>query len=381
MSHSSVDSDFVAIYAPLYHSTPVTTSREEIDEHEQEKSSLLTASYGFRSMTASAFVDLLESLQVSSIITTQPQRGGEPLIVGRGGFGVVTYDQIHKVDESAPIAVAVKALPPISGSSASLRQFESIPTDIIAQAYLEVCILKHPLLATHDNIVTLFGISSSDLARKDDALALSCIFEYADLGSLDLYLDTYTSHLEWSVKLGFLTDIANGLSAIHSCGIVHNDVKCGNVLLFTSPLRKSNIIAKVADFGCSVPLAGIKEIRRAAGSRLFAPPEAYSIDSLVYPSRDVYSFGLIILHVAREFRPFYGETPETIWKTKNDQNMMHNYIDNFLASSQTPVEIRDMVLEVVQKEPNKRLAMGRLFGQRYPLTTDFGAYIPKRFPT
>lgn len=36
---------------------------------------------------------------------------------------------------------------------------------------------------------------------------------------------------------------------IHSCGIIHGDLKAGNVLLKTHRIDRRGYIAKVADFG------------------------------------------------------------------------------------------------------------------------------------
>ena len=51
-------------------------------------------------------------------------------------------------------------------------------------------------------------------------------------------------------------EIAKGMDYIHSFGIIHGDLKLGNVLLKTHRVDRRGYVAKVADFGkCSLLLA------------------------------------------------------------------------------------------------------------------------------
>jgi serine/threonine protein kinase len=68
--------------------------------------------------------------------------------------------------------------------------------------------------------------------------------EYISGGSIKYILDKYGIIKENLIKL-FLKQILEGLSYLHSRGIVHRDIKAGNILLDI----KGNI--KLSDFGCS----------------------------------------------------------------------------------------------------------------------------------
>src|SRR5436190_1605147 len=81
---------------------------------------------------------------------------------------------------------------------------------------------------------------------------------------------------EWELKTKILDDIAAGLHSIHTCDVVHNDVKCSNILLFSSPSEQREVVAKISDFGCSILLAGTQPTRKAAATTRFASPESYS---------------------------------------------------------------------------------------------------------
>lgn len=74
--------------------------------------------------------------------------------------------------------------------------------------------------------------------------------EYADQGTLVDYFD-HEPDLPFSTRKMLCADVANGLLALHCCGIVHGDLKLENVLVFSVdedfPVR-----AKLSDFGAAL---------------------------------------------------------------------------------------------------------------------------------
>lgn len=76
--------------------------------------------------------------------------------------------------------------------------------------------------------------------------------EYAGLGTLREYFKGHDG-LPQGHGLGniviLLGDVASGLSALHTCGIVHGDIKLDTVLVSPSRDTPAKAIAKVADFG------------------------------------------------------------------------------------------------------------------------------------
>ena len=153
-------------------------------------------------------------------------------VIGWGGFGTVGYHELDESPESSKIPVAVKSFSPITKDSDNVKEIEKISEEIITQAYIEICIMKEPHLATHANIVRLCGVRTSGWGNS--ALRISLITEYADLGSLDSYISLHHKELEWNLKIQILSDVVSGLTALHDCDIVHNDVKCANILLFVN---------------------------------------------------------------------------------------------------------------------------------------------------
>jgi serine/threonine protein kinase len=73
------------------------------------------------------------------------------------------------------------------------------------------------------------------------------VVEYAGLGTLREHITATKPPLsDIEILLG---DVASGLVALHTCGIVHGDMKLDNVLVFPSMNRPAKALARVADFG------------------------------------------------------------------------------------------------------------------------------------
>jgi serine/threonine protein kinase len=221
--------------------------------------------------------------------------------------------------------------------------------------------MKHPCLSSHPNILQLFGTTDyhNKFVQSSAWSELCLVTEYADLGSLESYLSTHSGKLEWGFKCRLINDIAEGLQAIHSCDIVHNDIKCGNVLLFAPTHACERIVAKISDFGCSVPLARTNQIRGVVGgTRLFSAPEAYSWECLVEPSRDIYSFALLMLQAVMEERPFETIPEDALWEFKSGGEFSGYVQDCFRRAAPTRVGgvMNRLILEGLNFNPENRLS-------------------------
>jgi serine/threonine protein kinase len=69
---------------------------------------------------------------------------------------------------------------------------------------------------------------------------------------------------------GFISDIADGLSALHRCGVIHGDLKPENILLFEEPSGTGNLVAKLNDFGLS-NVSVTDDVRRGRSMHWDAP--------------------------------------------------------------------------------------------------------------
>lgn len=161
--------------------------------------------------------------------------------------------ETYRVEEclSGNHVVAVKHLK-VNKDSSDQAKFGSR----LAAVVLEIRIMRHPPLKAHPNIPSVFGYGWKTLHNN---LLPFIVVEYAGLGTLREYIKKNEicpqSHLrDIAVLLG---DVVSGLSALHSCDIVHGDIKLDNVLVLPSRDNPAMAIAKIADFGHAVVLNDI----------------------------------------------------------------------------------------------------------------------------
>ncbi|CAH1756759.1 15765_t:CDS:2, partial [Entrophospora sp. SA101] len=76
----------------------------------------------------------------------------------------------------------------------------------------------------HDskNILRFYGLST-----VDDSTVM--VLEWAEMGKLD---DVYNNYvISWPEKVSIALEICRGLIFLHSCKILHHDIRCGNIMM------------------------------------------------------------------------------------------------------------------------------------------------------
>ncbi|HEY6789562.1 MAG TPA: serine/threonine-protein kinase, partial [Trebonia sp.] len=102
--------------------------------------------------------------------------------------------------------------------------------------------------------------------------------------------------------------LVEALQAIHAQGLVHRDLKPGNILLAPDGPR-------VIDFGISRALQGahVTATRMTMGTPAFMSPEQVEGRSDVGPVSDVFSLGSVLAYAATGTAPFDGGQPFAIF--------------------------------------------------------------------
>ncbi|HTU76539.1 MAG TPA: serine/threonine-protein kinase [Trebonia sp.] len=96
--------------------------------------------------------------------------------------------------------------------------------------------------------------------------------------------------------------LAEGLAAIHSCGLLHRDLKPGNIIMAADGPR-------IIDFGIARPLGASTLTGRdvLVGTYAYMSPEQYRGDQLS-PASDVFALGCVLAFAATGHAPFEAET-------------------------------------------------------------------------
>ncbi|MEM8963948.1 MAG: tetratricopeptide repeat protein [Acidobacteriota bacterium] len=131
--------------------------------------------------------------------------------------------------------------------------------------------------------------------------------------------------MDVEVAVDLVVQACDGLVAAHQRGIVHRDIKPGNLMI----TRDGTV--KVLDFGLSKITAGASEITRSGtvmGTVAYMSPEqAYGDDA--GPATDVWALGVILYEMVTGRRPFTGS---------NDLSVLFSVVHREPAS---PSEHRD----------------------------------------
>ncbi|KAH0541251.1 hypothetical protein FGG08_004256 [Glutinoglossum americanum] len=227
----------------------------------------------------------------------------------------------------------------------------------------ELRVRAHLPLRHHPNIVDLKGVAwdfGDDERKKPCSLLLE---ELAVERSLSHFWDKRTlTRMPFKAKADLCLDIAQGLSALHSCGIVHGDMKPDNVLIFPRPGSRDAFMAKLTDFGHSV-FSYECPTWLPAFTLQYSAPEANGSGKLTFSEMkqtDVYSYGLVVLSVVigRSYSAGFSENLESF---KKDDSLLDRAVklveqedrDN-TDSDFDLVTLRPLFTHTIQRDSGKR---------------------------
>jgi serine/threonine-protein kinase len=147
--------------------------------------------------------------------------------------------------------------------------------------------------------------------------------------------------------------ICAGLAEAHALGLVHRDLKPGNI--FVAVRGGESDVAKVLDFGLvkltrdpgALALSGVMT---ASGTPMFMAPEQATANSALDARADIYALGAAMYHALTKRPPFMGDTASAILKA--------HVCDPVLSPSQVnpriPADLEQVVLRCLAKKPEDR---------------------------
>ncbi|XP_071697667.1 uncharacterized protein [Rutidosis leptorrhynchoides] len=250
----------------------------------------------------------------------------ESNLIGKGGFSSVYKGILNIVGNE--IFVAVKVL-----SLQNRRALRSFTRECDAWRNIR-----------HRNLLKIITSCSSVDFQDNDFKAL--VYEFMPNGSLNdwLHSSAHTSRLSLIQRLNILMDIAYALDYLHNrcqTTIVHGDIKPSNILL------DEDMVAHVGDFGLARILGADSNQNSSTGIKGtigYAPPE-YGLGSEMTSNGDVYSYGILLLHVMTGKKP----TDDVF----NDGSSLHEFAYMALQDGHEIVDIIDNdVIELQSNEAN-----------------------------
>lgn len=192
------------------------------------------------------------------------------------------------------------------------------------------------------------------------------VLEFVDGMSLDKLIAKQGS-LPPELALLIFQDACLGLKNAHAKGIVHRDIKPGNILIS----RRAEV--KLADFGIASgekdeaekpsaadsaktvvsakdAASSITQAGSTLGTPAYMSPEQLEDSSTVDSRADIYSMGVMLYEMVTGAKPFAGDmAPDTILKIKKG-----SYIPPRKLNRNLPLVIRRLIKKMMKPNPAKR---------------------------
>lgn len=240
--------------------------------------------------------------------------------IGRGGMGVIYLASDPRLNRS----VALKLLPAhLSVDTNARRRFE--------EEARAASLLDHP------NIATVYEVDETGDGQLFIAMA------YYEGETLRDKLER--GPLAITDVLTLAAQIAEGLKAAHAAGLVHRDIKPGNVIVTPQG------VAKIVDFGIArIATDDITHTSATAGTVAYMSPEQ-THGAPPHPRMDVWSFGVMLYEMLTGARPFRGDRDEVvIFAIRNDEP---ESIEQLRARG-VPAELIQIVQQCLRKNTAER---------------------------
>ena len=206
--------------------------------------------------------------------------------IGEGGMGVVFKARHRRMDRFAAIKV--------------LHEDEVRNPESINRFYLEVRTIAR---LSHPNIVAAYDASEQQGAHY-------LVMEYVDGKSLAA-VAARSGPMPWPLALACIVQSAQGLECAHNQGVIHRDIKPGNLLL------EKNGVVKVLDLGLARLRSGGAVAVGPSGETMpqtqkgemmgtidYMSPEQANDSRMVDHRTDVYSLGCTFFHLLVGHPPY-----------------------------------------------------------------------------
>jgi len=194
-------------------------------------------------------------------------------------------------------------------------------------------------LGDHPNIVTVFDIG-------EEAGQPCIVCQYMEGGSVEDLVEQAPDHrLPIDQTLQIASEVCQALRHAHDRGIIHRDVKPGNIWL------TADGHAKLGDFGLAVALdlSRLTQAGMMVGTVAYMPPEQ-ALGGKVDTRSDLYGLGATLYEMACGRPPFSGHDPVAVVS----QHLNTPPVAPSFHNPSLPPALNDLILKLLAKNPDDR---------------------------
>ena len=150
-------------------------------------------------------------------------------------------------------------------------------------------------------------------------------------------------------KLSILAQTAEALVPAHAAGVVHRDIKPGNLMV------RPDGTVKVTDFGIARALASasLTDTGQMLGTPTYLSPEQ-AVGGQVTGASDIYSLGVVAYELFAGHPPFERDTPLAL-------ALAHVNDPPPPLPEAVPAGVADLIIAALEKEPSRRPASATAF--------------------
>ncbi len=252
------------------------------------------------------------------------------VLAGRGGEGEVYQADDLKLGQT----VAVKILPE------SFRRDERR----LARLISEVRIARR---VSHPNVCRVY-----DIVEADDRTFLT--MEWIDGESLASLLHRKGRQPK-DTAIGIARQISLGLAAAHDEGVLHRDLKPGNVMI------DDRGVVRITDFGLATTAATVSGAIAREGTPLYMSPEQLA-GAEVTAQSDMYALGLVLFEVFTGRHAFPGRTLERMVELRKGPPPDPKSFASELHPAVSRVILRCLDVDPLRRPPSGREVAAALPG-------------------
>jgi serine/threonine-protein kinase len=244
--------------------------------------------------------------------------------IASGGMGRV----LLAVDEALGRTVAIKILGERYANDPALR------ARFMAEA-------RATAKLNHPNIVRIYNLGPPEEPPH-------FVMEYVEGAPLT----HAAARLTWEQRAGLMRKVALAVQFLHERGILHRDLKPGNILV------GADLEPKLVDFGLALDLGPHSRLTRAgdvAGTPGYLSPEQSSGEAQLDARSDVFSLGAVFYELLTGQPPFQGGTvSELLRRIREEDPALPRRIDAAI-----PRDLQNICLKAMEKQPARRYGSAR----------------------